>query len=98
MRTDLLWEYDFKPGDEQTDAFKQAYYSKVLERGTLEDVKEIGVPEIARWLPRLFLSWHVREFWEWYLNTASVKAKYGDLNVRPTETPPGVRRSGFLPV
>ncbi len=98
MRWDLLWEYDFRPGDEGTDAFKQAYYSKVLERGTLEDLKEIGVPEIARWLPRLFLSPHVREFWEWYLNTESVKAKYGDLNVRPTPSPPGVRRSRFLPV
>jgi hypothetical protein len=98
MRWDLLWEYDFQPGDEETDAFKQAYYSKVLERGTIDDVREIGIVEIARWLPRLFLSRHVREFWEWYLNTDSVKKRYGDLNVRPTEAPPGVRRDPFLPV
>lgn len=34
MRWDVLWESDFKPGDEDPGAFQQAYYSKVLERGT----------------------------------------------------------------
>jgi hypothetical protein len=98
MRWDLLWEYDFTSDDVETDAFKQAYYSKVLTHGRIEDLREIGIPEIAKWLARLSLPWHVRKFWEWYLNTESVRAKYGDLNIRPTPTPPGVRRSGFMPV
>jgi hypothetical protein len=78
-RRRLLWEYDFGPGEEDTDGFKQACYSKVLTHGTIEEVREIGVVEIARRLPRLFLPAHVRSFWQWYLNTDGVRAKYGDL-------------------
>ncbi len=62
MRWGLLSEYDFHPGDKQTDAFKQTYYSKVLTHGRIEDVREIGIVEIANGLPRLFLLWNVREF------------------------------------
>lgn len=63
----LFWDYDITEDILKTEKGIIFYISRVLNHGNTEDVKEIPLDLIKRYLPRLNLSKRVRKFWEWYL-------------------------------
>ena len=63
----LIWDYDISERDLSDEGIFIFYLSRVLNNGTLDDISEIPLPVIEKYMPRLFLSKKVRKFWEWYL-------------------------------
>lgn len=76
----LVWDYDIPDNAQQDEAFRGWYIARVLTRGSMEDLKSIGLATIYVYLPRLNLPEEIRRFWEWYFNLAEVKAHYGDTD------------------
>lgn len=64
----LIWDYDFSEADYETEAFKEWYVARVLTRGGIDDIRNIGIQTIKGYLLRIHLPKKIREFWEWYLN------------------------------
>jgi hypothetical protein len=73
----LVWDYEFLPEEEQTEAFRKWYLARVLTRGNSVDLQAIGFDTIYVSLPSLNLPSAIRRFWEWYFNLPEVKACYG---------------------
>jgi hypothetical protein len=63
----LLWDYDFSPQQLNEDSFFVFYLSRLLERGTADEVKALPRDIISRYLDRLTIPRNIRRFWEWYL-------------------------------
>ncbi len=63
----LFWDYDIKEEDLEREEVQILYISKVLNNGTIKDVK--GIPEelIRKYYPQLMLASKVRAFWSWRL-------------------------------
>ncbi len=80
VNPDLLWDYDFTPEEQQSEAFRRWYVARVLTRGNAEDVRAVGLRVIHTYLPQLILPPHVRRFWEWYFSLPDVEARYGRLD------------------
>lgn len=64
----LLWDHYFSPEEYMTENFFAFYLARVLESGTVSEVRTISPAIIAQYLARLNLSGRVRKFWEWYLS------------------------------
>lgn len=64
----LIWDYDFSEADYETEAFKEWYVARVLTRGGIDDIRNIGIQTIKGYLLRIHLPKKIREFWEWYFN------------------------------
>jgi len=64
----LLWDYDWKPEEYQSERFIRWYLGRVLSYGTDADVREIDPATVAKYLPVLELPRSVRRFWEWWLS------------------------------
>jgi len=63
----LFWDYDISDQDLEKEDVLIFYISRVLNDGTIKDVKETPIELINRYIDRLNLSSKVRKFWEWYL-------------------------------
>lgn len=67
LNKQLLWDYDIKQEDLKREDVFILYLSRVLNNGCLEDVQEIPLETIKKYLEKLHLSRKVKKFWEWYL-------------------------------
>ena len=72
----LVWDYDIPSEENQTDAFRKWYLTRVLTRGNSADLQAIGLEIIYTYLPGLNLPVEIRRFWEWYFNLPEVKVRY----------------------
>jgi hypothetical protein len=63
----LFWDYDISNQDLEKEDVLIFYISRILNNGTIKDVKEIPIELIEKYIDRLNLSTKVRKFWEWYL-------------------------------
>lgn len=64
----LVWDY---PADvaEDDEAFRRWYVARVLTRGGIENVRELGLETIREYLPHIVLPRRIRDFWEWFLRS-----------------------------
>jgi hypothetical protein len=69
----LFWDYSITEQDLEREDVLILYISKVLENGTLTDVKGVPIEFIEKYLDRLFIPKRVRTFWEWYLKRNQFK-------------------------
>ena len=83
----LVWDYDIPDQGEQTPGFRRWYLSRVLMRGSLEDLRTVGLDMIHSYLGELNLSSDIRRFWEWYFNLPEVKKRYEPAD-RVSDTDP----------
>lgn len=77
INPDLVWDYEIPDDGRQDEAFRRWYVARVLTRGRMEDVRDLGLGTIYSQLPHLVLPTKVRRFWEWYFSLPDVKARYG---------------------
>jgi len=67
----LLWDYDISESDLEKEDVYLFYISRVLNNGTIDEVREIPIEFIEKHLNELNLSSKVRKFWEWYIRNRS---------------------------
>ena len=77
INPDLVWDYEMPDDGRQDEAFRRWYIARVLTRGRMEDVRDLGLHTIHAYLPYLVLPARIRRFWEWYLNLPDVRVRYG---------------------
>jgi hypothetical protein len=77
INPDLVWDYEIPDDEHQDEAFRRWYVARVLTRGRLEDIRELGLHTIYAYLPHLVLPDRVRRFWEWYFSFPDVRARHG---------------------
>jgi hypothetical protein len=77
INPDLVWDYEIPDDGHQDEAFRRWYIARVLARGRMEDIRDLGLDTIHTYFPDLVLPRRIRQFWEWYLNLPDVKARYG---------------------
>ena len=65
INQNLIWDYTFTEEEQQGEYFQKWYISRVLQRGGMEDIQNIGLPLIERHLSSLHLPRKIREFWSW---------------------------------
>ncbi len=63
----LIWDYDWKPEEYDTEAFRTWYMARVLSNGTSEEVRQFDPSFIASHLEALGIPRSVKRFWEWWL-------------------------------
>jgi hypothetical protein len=80
INPDLVWDYEMPDGEHQDEEFRRWYIARVLTRGRMKDVRELGLPTIHAYLPHLVLPVRVRRFWEWYLNLSDVRVHHGPVD------------------
>jgi hypothetical protein len=76
----LVWDYEIPSEENQTDAFRKWYLTRVLTRGTSADLRAIGFDTIYVYLPELVLPPAIRSFWEWYFSLEEVKPRFEHLD------------------
>ena len=64
----LVWDYEVPAEDRQDEAFQRWYLARVLTRGSLEDIRAVGLATIRRMLPSLVLPVRTLRFWERYFS------------------------------
>jgi hypothetical protein len=84
INNELIWDYDFKEGDYETEYFRKWYISRVLVRGSLSDIKNIGFNTIYKYLPEITIPYQVRKFWEWFFNLPDIKKEYESIDRKPS--------------
>lgn len=62
----FIWDYDRTALDPEDEDIQRWYVARVLSRGTLADVRALGIDTIRRTLPSLVLPATIRHFWETY--------------------------------
>ncbi len=70
----LIWDYEVPEEGLKDEAFQRWYLARVLTRGSLSDIRAVGLETIQRALPSLVLSARTRRFWELYLGLADQAA------------------------
>ncbi|MEK7398728.1 MAG: hypothetical protein AAB116_17485 [Candidatus Poribacteria bacterium] len=63
----LLWDYDISESDLEKEDVYMLYVSRVLNNGTIDEVREIPLEFIEKHLDDLNLSSRVKKFWEWHI-------------------------------
>jgi len=63
----LFWDYQITQKDLENEDVFIFYLSRVLNNGSFQDITEIPVETIKKYLKKLHLASKVRKFWEWYL-------------------------------
>ncbi len=79
----LVWDYEIPNDAQQDEAFRKWYLTRVLTRGSADDIREIGLEVIYAYLPSLNLPPDIRDFWNWYFNLPSVRNRYGSADAIP---------------
>ncbi|MDI6840293.1 MAG: hypothetical protein QMD71_05545 [bacterium] len=83
INKELIWDYEFEPNNFNSAGFKKWYIARVLTKGTIKDIKEVGLETIYKYLPAITLPLQIREFWEWYFSTQEVQKRYEHINREP---------------
>ncbi len=83
----LLWNVDLSKVDLSSEAFLRHYVARVLSHGTAEDIRQIGIPLIRKYLPDLALPRAIQWFWEWYFSQPESEARYGCFDPTATDDP-----------
>ena len=76
----LVWDYEIPDGGCQDEAFRRWYVARVLTRGRMADIRDLGLRTIYLYLPDLVLRAGIRRFWEWYFGLPDVQARYGTVD------------------
>jgi len=71
IKEKFLWDYDFSPEERKSKDFKRWYFSRVLTRGNLSEVRDLGYNNIKSMLPTLNLPNKVRTFWNFFFQNES---------------------------
>ncbi len=71
----LLWDYQITEEDLKNEEIYIFYLSRVLNNGNYQDIKELPLETIKKYLGRLHLTSKVRKFWEWYLGEETKKER-----------------------
>jgi hypothetical protein len=77
INPDLVWDYEIPEDEHQDEEFRRWYIARVLTRGRMQDVRELGFHTIYAYLPDLVLPIRIRRFWEWYLSLPDVRVRHG---------------------
>lgn len=77
VNKNLLWDYDWKEEQYESEEFKRWYIARVLSRGTAEDVRNVGIPLIKEYLPKITVPLRIREYWEFVFTLPTIVNKYG---------------------
>ncbi|MDI6767288.1 MAG: hypothetical protein QME52_10745 [Bacteroidota bacterium] len=80
VNKNLLWDYDWKKSEFESEEFKCWYIARVLMRGTMKDIRDVGIPLIKEYLPKITVSLRIREYWEFYFSRPSAIKKYGEYH------------------
>lgn len=83
----LVWDYDIPADAQENKDFLCWYLSRVLTRGTSDDLRAIGFVTIHAYLPDLNLPPDIRDFWLWYFSQPEVQKRYGITNPISTRNP-----------
>lgn len=75
----LIWDYDFKEDELESEYFKKWYIARVLVRGGMDDIAAIGIKTIHDYLLQIHMPKQILEFWLWYFLQPDIEAKYGHL-------------------
>ena len=62
-----MWDYDITQEDLKREDVFILYLSRVLNNGSLQDIQEIPLETIKKYLDKLHLASKVKKFWRWYL-------------------------------
>lgn len=68
----LIWDYDFE-GKYDSPEFIKWYIARVLTNGNKNDIREIGLDTIRKYLSTLNLPNSIRKFWERYFEYINTK-------------------------
>jgi hypothetical protein len=90
VRKELVWDYDIPDDPESDEGFMAVYVARVLDRGTADDIRSLGVETIRRYLDVAPASRKVIEFWRWWL--ARKASENGDPHSGPEAVAPSVVR------
>ena len=75
----LIWDYDFSEKDFESEPFKDWYFSRVLDRGRVQDIRDIGgVESIRTHFLHLHLPLEVERLWSWYLKIPGPRSELYD--------------------
>ena len=77
INPDLVWDYEIPDEKDQDDAFRRWYIARVLTRGRMKDIQDLGLGTIYADLPHLVLPSRVRRFWEWYFSLPDTRIYHG---------------------
>ncbi|MBI3195016.1 MAG: hypothetical protein HYZ34_11220 [Ignavibacteriae bacterium] len=80
VNKNLLWDYDWKEEQYETEEFKQWYIARVLSRGSTEDVQGVGIGLIKEYLPKIAIPKRIREYWEFVFTLPIIKHQYGEYH------------------
>jgi hypothetical protein len=80
INPDLVWDYDIPDDEHQDEAFRRWYVGRVLTRGQMQDIQDLGLRTIHAYLPALILPIRIRRFWRWYFDQPDVEARYGPVD------------------
>jgi hypothetical protein len=80
INPDLVWDYEIPDDAHQDEAFRRWYMGRVLTRGQMRDIQDLGLRTIHAYLPDLILPARIRRFWQWYFDQPDVKARYGPVD------------------
>jgi hypothetical protein len=80
INPDLVWDYEIPDDEHQDEAFRRWYVGRVLTRGQMRDIQDLGLRTIHAYLPDLILPVRIRRFWQWYFDRPDVKARYGPVD------------------
>ncbi|HLD50017.1 MAG TPA: hypothetical protein VJC08_02340 [bacterium] len=79
----LVWDYQVSDEDLKRPAVAEWYVSRVLARGGIQDIRDLGLKTIQIFLPRLFLPKNIHDFWRWYFTLPANQARDGHSHVEP---------------
>lgn len=63
----VLWDYKISEEDLKNESVLIFYLSRLLNNGNFDDISEIPLELIEKYLDKFSLSRKVRKFWVWYL-------------------------------
>ena len=66
INPNLIWDYDIPSQRLQTEAFRRWYVARVLMRGGVQDIRDVGLRTILHYLPLISVPARIRAFWKWY--------------------------------
>ncbi|MBW3002150.1 hypothetical protein KY338_03260 [Candidatus Woesearchaeota archaeon] len=77
----LTQDCNITEADLEREDVRICYIARVLTKGTWQDIQDIGLDSIEKYLPIVTIPQDRRDFWEWYFN----KGEHSD-NKTPEET------------
>lgn len=69
INPNLIWDYKVPSRGFQDEAFRRWYIGRVLARGSVKDIRALGLRTIRRYLPHVSVPARIRAFWEWYFES-----------------------------